>query len=261
MLQSHHRAQSPPLLKIEALSRSFGSVLAVSDINLDVMAGQIHAVIGANGAGKSTLINLVTGSLTPSTGDVRFKDRSILGLMPHEMGRLGIARSFQITSIVNRFTVFQNIQLALLAHEGRCRNIFRPAGQQMHSETSRILELLNLTALQNALAGTLAAGDRKRLELAMALTINPVLLLLDEPTAGMSPHERHAITDLLQKINSEQNLAVLFVEHDIEMVFSIAHWVTVMHHGAKLAEGLPTAVRSDPRVREVYTGESANAGL
>ena len=261
MHQGNDVARDSPLLEIKCLSRSFGSVLAVADISLNVMPGQIYAVIGANGAGKSTLINLVTGSLTPSAGDVLFKNRSILKPAPHEMGELGIARSFQITSIINRFTVFQNVQLALLAHNGHCRNIFRPASHQMNFETSRILDLLNLNGLQNAPAGTLAAGDRKRLELAMALTIGPVLLLLDEPTAGMSPQERHAITNLLQRINAEQGLAVLFVEHDIDMVFSIAHWVTVMHHGAKLAEGLPADVRADARVREVYTGEIADVSM
>jgi len=259
--QNNDAAKNSPILEIEGLSRSFGSVLAVSDVSLKVMPGQIHAVIGANGAGKSTLINLVTGSLTPSAGDVRFKNRSILKLAPHQIGKLGIARSFQITSIINRFTVFQNVQLALLANNGRCQNIFKAAHQQMHSETDRILELLNLSALRDALAGKLAAGDRKRLELAMALTVDPVMLLLDEPTAGMSPQERHVIKGLLKKINTEQGLAILFIEHDIDMVFSIAHWVTVMHHGAKLAEGLPAVVRGNPRVREVYTGEAADVGV
>jgi branched-chain amino acid transport system ATP-binding protein len=252
---------SIPLLQVEGLTKSFGNVQAVSDMSLDVLPGQIHAVIGANGAGKSTLLNLVTGMVPPSSGDIVFKGSSIRGIAPHKLGKLGIGRSFQITSIINRFTVFQNVQLALLAHNERCRNAFRPAESQMRSETLASLDLLDLGDIANTLAGSLAAGDRKRLELAMAMSIEPTLLLLDEPTAGMSPQERHTITNLLQRINRDRALAVLFVEHDIDMVFSIAHWVTVMHHGAKLSEGLPAMVRSDPRVREVYTGEVTHAGV
>lgn len=252
---------STPLLRVEGLTKSFGNVRAVTDMNLEVLPGQIHAVIGANGAGKSTLLNLVTGIVPPSSGDILFKGTSIRGIAPHKLGALGIGRSFQITSIINGFTVFQNVQLALLAHNERCRNAFKAADLQMRSETHESLDLLDLGDIANALAGTLAAGDRKRLELAMAMSIEPTLLLLDEPTAGMSPQERHTITDLLQTINKDRALAVLFVEHDMDMVFSIAHWVTVMHHGAKLSEGLPATVRNDPRVREVYTGEVTHVGV
>lgn len=254
-------ANPSPILEVKDLSRSFGNVRAVSDMNIEVLPGQIHAVIGANGAGKSTLINLVSGVLSPSAGDILFKGSSIRGIAPYNLGKLGIGRSFQITSIVNSFTVFQNVQLALLAHNGLCRNALRPASSQMRSATIECLELLDLNDISTSLAGTLAAGDRKRLELAMALAIQPTLLLLDEPTAGMSPQERQTITALLQRINADRSLAVLFIEHDMDMVFSIAHWVTVMHYGEKLSEGLPATVRNDARVREVYTGEAKHAGL
>jgi branched-chain amino acid transport system ATP-binding protein len=252
-------APTEQLLDIRQLSKSFGEFPAVSGMSLQVMPAEIHAIIGPNGAGKTTLLNLISGTLAPNTGDILFKGQSIREIAPHQLGALSVARSFQITSIITKFSVFRNVQLALLARAGRCRNLI--SWRQMRNETLGVLELMDLRELSDNPAGTLAAGDRKRLELAMALAINPILLLLDEPTAGMSPQERAAISVLLRRLNEDCGIAVLFIEHDIDMVFSTAHRVTVMHRGEKLCEGTPAAVRSDPRVREVYTGETAHAGV
>lgn len=256
-----HAALGDPLLDVRLLSKSFGEFCAVSKMSLRVMPAEIHAVIGPNGAGKTTLLNLITGVLAPNSGEILFKGKSIREIAAHKLGALSIGRSFQITSVINNFTVFKNVQLALLAHAGRCRNPIISAPRQMQSQTHEIIAMMALGELANNPAGTLSAGDRKRLELAMALTVNPTLLLLDEPTAGMSPPERAATVALLRRLNEDRGIAVLFIEHDMDMVFSTAHCVTVMHRGEKLREGAPAAVRSDPLVREVYTGEMAHAGL
>lgn len=262
MLQPEPAAPSNvPLLDVRQLSKAFGAFRVVAEMSLQVMPAEIHAVIGPNGAGKTTLLNLISGVLTPNSGDILFKAQSIRAIPPHLLATLSIARSFQITSIINRFSVFQNVQLALLAQAGRCRNPITPYWRGMRGETREIIELMDLAQLSDNPAGTLAAGDRKRLELAMALAVEPILLLLDEPTAGMSPQERATISALLRRLNRERGIAVLFIEHDIDMVFSTAHRVTVMHRGEKLCEGEPTAVRADPRVREVYTGETGHDGV
>lgn len=247
------------VLELRGVSKTFGPFKAVTDMSLSVMKGEIHALIGPNGAGKSTLLNMVAGGLPPSAGEIMFAGRSIVGLPPHQIVHAGIARSFQITSIFPKLSVIENVRIALMARQGRCRSLFAPAEGVMQDDALALLEQVHMERDLNRPAGELAAGDRKRLEFAMALAGAPELMLLDEPTAGMSPEERSLVTAIIRKINATRGVTVLFTEHDIDMVFSTAHRITVMHQGSKLTHGEPAAVRANPRVRELYLGEAAHA--
>ncbi|VTU22684.1 Lipopolysaccharide export system ATP-binding protein LptB [Variovorax sp. SRS16] len=243
------------ILSIEDIGKNFAGFHALSGVNLQVGENSVHALIGPNGAGKSTLLNVVSGHLAPSAGRVMFQGRSICGRPPHETARRGVARSFQITSIFAGFSVFENVQMALLAQHGLCTRMFRPAAPMLRDEALALLQLVRLDGQAERIAGELAAGDRKRLEFAIAMAGRPKVMLLDEPTAGMSPDERAIVIHLIRSINRERGVAVLFTEHDIEMVFAIADRITVLHQGSCIADGAPAAVRADRRVQEVYLGE------
>lgn len=247
------------ILEVRQVTKNFGGFRAVDAVSVTLAPGVIHAVIGANGAGKTTLINVIAGQLSPSAGDILFRGRSIAGWPPHRIAQAGIARSFQITAIFPGFTSFENVQIALLAHEGATRDLFRPVHGRKAREAMELLDYVRLADRAASPASTLAAGDRKRLEFAIALAAAPALMLLDEPTAGMSPDERELVTAIVRQINRERGVTVLFTEHDIEMVFSIAQRITVMHQGRVLADGPPDIVRGDPRVRDVYLGETGDA--
>lgn len=253
--------QAGPILEVCGVSKSFGHFRAVEEMNLSLERGSVHALIGPNGAGKSTFLHLVAGTFAPTAGEIRFRGRNIAGRPPHRIVMAGIARSFQITSIFPGLTAFENVQIALLARRGRCRNPVAPARGLLRDDVCALLGYVRMLDRMQRPAGELAAGDRKRLEFAMALAGEPELMLLDEPTAGMSPDERAIVVEIIRAINRERGVTVLFTEHDIDMVFTIAGKITVMHQGAKLTEGLPQAVRADPRVREVYLGESGDARL
>lgn len=245
------------ILSVESLGKKFGGFHAVRGVDMAIHEGEIHGLIGPNGAGKSTFINLISGHLAPTSGAVIFHDEVISGLPPHQLVKKGIARSFQITSIFHGYTVFENVQLALLARKGRCGDFFRLVGGMEKDETAALLDQLGLSAQHGRRAGELAAGDRKRLEFAIALAGKPTLLLLDEPTAGMSHGERAMVTEIILSLNARQKLAVLFTEHDIDMVFNTAHRITVLHQGEKLAEGTASEVKANARVQEVYLGETS----
>ena len=243
------------ILSVNGIERRFGGFRALGGVDLAIHEGEIHGLIGPNGAGKSTLINVISGGLTPTRGEVIFKDEVISGLPPHELARKGIARSFQITSIFPGYTVFQNVQLSLLAYRGRCVNWFSAAAPMLRDEAAQLLTLVGLQDQHHRVSGELAAGDRKRLEFAMSLAGKPSLLLLDEPTAGMSLGERAVVIDIIRSLNASHGVAVLFTEHDIDMVFSVAHRITVLHQGEKLAEGSAAEVQANVRVQQVYLGE------
>ena len=243
------------ILTIEGIGKNFGDFSALSQVNMQVQEGSIHALIGPNGAGKSTLLNVVSGHLAPSRGRILFRGSLISNRPPHETARRGVARSFQITSIFAGFSVFENVQTALLAQHGLCTQMFRQAAPMMYEEANALLQLVQLDNQVQRIAGELAAGDRKRLEFAIAMAGQPKVMLLDEPTAGMSPEERSIVINLIRSINRERGVAVLFTEHDIEMVFAIADQITVLHQGSCIADGVPEAVRADRRVQEVYLGE------
>jgi branched-chain amino acid transport system ATP-binding protein len=242
------------MLEVSALSKSFGGFRAVSNVNLTVDTKQIAAVIGPNGAGKSTLFNLITGHLRPDDGTVRLDGRDITGAPPYRLCRMGIGRSFQRTNIFPKLTVFQNLQAAFLVHYGRGRNFWSRADGLYRDETGALLASIGLGAQARTIAGTLSYGNQKQLELGLALASEPAVLLLDEPTAGMSATETHETIRLLERIAAERGLTLLFTEHDMDVVFSIAQKIAVLHQGRIIAEGQPAEVRADPEVRRVYLG-------
>jgi branched-chain amino acid transport system ATP-binding protein len=243
------------VLEVRGLGKSFAGFVAVADIDLAVAEGQIAAVIGPNGAGKSTLFNLITGHLQPSTGKVLFGGRDITGVPPHRICAMGIGRSFQRTNIFPRLTVFENVQAAVLAHYGHGRNFWSRSERLCRDESRTLLASIGLIEHAAVVAGTLSYGAQKQLELGIALASDPKVLLLDEPTAGMSAGETHETIALLERIARERALTLLFTEHDMAVVFSIAQKIAVMHQGRIIADGTPTAVRADPQVRRVYLGE------
>jgi len=243
------------ILQTQELSRSFGAFRALSGISLDLSPGEIHAIIGPNGAGKSTFLNVVSGLLKPTEGEVIFEGRKVSAVPPHRRARMGIARSFQITSIFGGLSVAANVQLAILARSGESWNPFRVVGRRHHDEVLGILGRVGIADMAERDSGELAAGDRKRVEFAIALAARPKVLLLDEPTAGMSNAERRIVVDIMLKLAREENIGILFTEHDMDMVFENADCITVMHQGQLIARGAAAAMRADPRVKEVYIGE------
>jgi branched-chain amino acid transport system ATP-binding protein len=244
------------LLRVEKVTKSFDGFVAVHDVDLTVEKGQMACIIGPNGAGKSTLFNLITGHLVPTHGRVFFHDRDITGLPPHKICQLGMGRSFQRTNIFPRLSVFENVQVAVLSHHKKTLNLFTPAKKLAQRETYALLEQVGLADEAQSISGTLAYGFQKQLELGIALASEPELLLLDEPTAGMSPQETASTIALIGKIAHGRGLTLLFTEHDMDVVFSIAEKITVLHQGEVLAEGKPADVRQNPEVQRVYLGEA-----
>jgi len=242
------------MLQVQAVGKSFGGFKAVNEANLTVEKGELVAVIGPNGAGKTTLFNLITGQLKPDAGRVIFKGEDIAGLPPHQICKKGIARSFQIVNVFSRLTVFENVQVAVLSQQRRSTNLFSPARNLAVNETNNILKSVGLLDKAEATSGSLSHGDQKILEMAMALGSEPKLLILDEPTAGMSPEETLATMELIKRLASTQGLTILFCEHDIELVFSVAQRIMVMHQGRTLIQGKPDEVRSNKEVQDAYLG-------
>ena len=245
------------MLEVRDLRKSFGGFVAVAGVSLTVETRQIAAVIGPNGAGKSTFFNLITGHLRPDGGQVLLDGRDITGTPPHQICRLGIGRSFQRTNIFPRLTVFENVQAAFLAHRGRGRDFWSHAEAFYRDECGALLASVGLDGLAQAVAGTLSYGNQKQLELGIALASDPAVLLLDEPTAGMSASETQETMHLLRRIALERALTLLFTEHDMQVVFSIAEKIAVLHQGRLLAQGTPAEVRADAEVRRVYLGQHA----
>jgi len=245
------------LLRVEKMTKSFAGFVAVHDVGLTVEKGQMACIIGPNGAGKSTLFNLITGHLQPTEGRIFFHDRDITGLPPYKICQLGMGRSFQRTNIFPRLSVFDNVQVAVLAHHKKTLDFFTPSTKLVQGETYALLEQVGLVDEAQSIGGMLSYGFQKQLELGIALASEPELLLLDEPTAGMSPQETANAIALIEKIVRERGLTLLFTEHDMDVVFSIAEKITVLHQGQVLAEGTPAEVRSNPEVQRVYLGETA----
>lgn len=244
------------MLETKRLSKNFSGFQAINNVDFLLEEGTRHAIIGPNGAGKTTFFNLITGHLEPTEGDVVFEGRSLVGTPPHKIVKLGIARSFQRINIYPRMTVAENVQVALIARDGQHLNMFTAAEGLNVGETDELLQLVGLTAERNELAGELAYGRQKQLELAISLAPNPKVLLLDEPTAGMSPTETTDSIQLVDRISKERHLTLLFTEHDMSVVFGIADRISVLHHGEIIASGSPEEVRRDPNVRSVYLGDS-----
>jgi branched-chain amino acid transport system ATP-binding protein len=245
------------LLRVENVTKSFAGFVAVQGVDLTVDKGQMACIIGPNGAGKSTVFNLITGHLQPTQGKIFFHEREITGLPPYKICQLGMGRSFQRTNIFPRLSVFDNVQVAVLAHHKKTLNFFTPSNKLVQAETYDLLAQVGLADEARSISGILSYGFQKQLELGIALASEPELLLLDEPTAGMSPQETANAIALIEKIVRERGLTLFFTEHDMEVVFSIAEKITVLHQGQVLAEGTPAEVRSNPEVQRVYLGETA----
>jgi len=243
------------LLRIEHLSRNFGGLRAVEDVSLEVKEGDRHAIIGPNGAGKSTLFNLITGQLKPSSGKVILDGRDITGKPPHVIARTGIGRAFQITTIFPKLTVRQNLQYAMLAHAGYTVRPFGIANRIFAGEAQGLAEAVGLGMWADLPAGQLSHGDQRAIEIAISLALGSKLVLLDEPTAGMSAYETDKAMELVRRLATERFLTLLFCEHDMSVVFSTARTVTVMHQGRVLTAGTPEQIRRNPDVQKVYLGE------
>jgi branched-chain amino acid transport system ATP-binding protein len=244
------------MLQVEGIKKSFGGFTAVNGARLDVEKGEIVAVIGPNGAGKTTLFNLITGILKPDGGRVLFKGEEITGLSAHRICKKGMTRSFQVVNLFHRLTVFENVQIAILSRLGRTFNFLSPAKKVAIKETSDILASVGLANKRNHVSGSLSHGDQKVLEIAIALGGSPELLILDEPTAGMAPDETARCIELIRQLSTQLGLTILFCEHDMELVFAIAHRIMAMVRGATLIQGLPEDVRCNREVQDAYLGES-----
>jgi branched-chain amino acid transport system ATP-binding protein len=242
------------MLQVESVDKSFEDFMAVEGATLAVKKGEIVAVIGPNGAGKTTLFNLITGALKRDRGKIIFKGEDIGGLPPYEICKKGISRSYQIVNIFPRLTVFKNVQVAVLSHQKRSSNLFRPAQNLAVAETESILESVGLLDKEKSIAGSLSHGDQKILEIAIALGNEPELLILDEPTAGMSPEETQDTMELVKRLAQMRGLTILFCEHNMDIVFSIAESIMVMHQGRTLIQGRPEEVRKNSFVQEAYLG-------
>ena len=242
------------MLHVESIVKSFDGFMAVNGATLKVEKGDVVAVIGPNGAGKTTLFNLISGQLPPTAGNIWFKDENIAGLAPHRVCRKGISRSYQVVNIFHRLTVFENVQVAVLSHRKKTFNLFKPAKLMAVKETRDILDSVGLLDKAEMISGTLSHGDQKVLEIGIALGNRPELLILDEPTAGMSPEETAVTLRLMKRLSGELGLTILFCEHDMGMVFSIANQIMVMQHGGTIIQGSPDDVRNNQLVREAYLG-------
>ncbi len=246
------------LLRLDQVSKNFGRIGAVDGVSLEIGAGELHAVIGPNGAGKTTLFHLITGFTPPSSGAIWFEGARIDGLSAKQRTRLGIVRTFQVTEIFRDLTVFENLRLGVETAAGwNPRPWLGPAARRkVREEVEELMEATGLTRLADHVAGELAHGDQRVVEVALALSLNPRLLLLDEPTAGMADRETEAMVTLLKRLNTERGLALLFIEHDMDIVFGIAEHILVLDHGHVLAAGNAEEIAADPAVQAAYLGEA-----
>ncbi len=244
-----------PVLETRGLSKSFGGVRAVDGVSLALPKGEIRALIGPNGAGKTTFFNMLTGQLQPDAGQVLFKGQRLSGLPPYAVWRRGVSRTFQITATFASLTALENVQVARLSHARRTYALLARASRLEVEPARGLLGQVGLSEQAGRLAAVLAYGDLKKLELAVALANDPEVLLLDEPTAGMAPAERGALMALTERIARERRLTVLFTEHDMDVVFSIADRIMVLHQGRVIADGKPVEVRANAEVQRVYLGE------
>ena len=243
-------------LAVSGLRKAYGGVQALRDVSFAVAAGELVAVIGANGAGKTTCFNLLNGQAEPDAGDIRLDGRSILGLKPRQIWRLGVGRTFQITATFGSMSVRENVQLALLSHYRNIADALSTAAKRYAAEADALLARVGMLDQAERPCAVLAYGDLKRVELALALANRPRLLLMDEPTAGMASEERGALMALASSLARGERIAVLFTEHDMELVFAHADRIIVLDSGAVIASGAPAAVSADPKVRELYLGDA-----
>lgn len=242
------------LVNVDNLGKSFGGVKAVDGISFDLAAGELLALIGPNGAGKSTTFNMVNGQLQADVGSIRFDGKELIGLKPREIWRLGVGRTFQIAETFSSLTVVENVQMALLSADRKLFSMWRRAAAHKRGEALELLGQVGMTAQADRPCSVLAYGDIKRVELAIAMANRPKLLLMDEPTAGMAPKERNELMALTKKLVTERNMAVLFTEHSMDVVFAYADRMIVLARGRLIAAGKSHEIRDHPKVQEVYFG-------
>ena len=247
------------MLQVRDLYKHFGGVVAIDHLDLEVTPGEVHALIGPNGAGKTTLIGQLTGLVSPDSGTIRFAGKDLTPLPVHVRSALGLARSFQVTSLFLDLTVLDNVALAVQAHAGHSFRFWKNARSEsvLRDPARKVLAQVGLSELKDEIAGVLAHGQQRQLEIAMALATNPKLLLLDEPMAGMGSEESAAMVNLLR--NLKGGVTMLLVEHDMDAVFALADRITVLVYGRAIATGTPDAIRQNPEVRAAYLGEDSAA--
>ena len=250
------------VLPVRNLNKRFGGLQALGDVNFEVQEGEVYAIIGPNGAGKSTLLNCLVGLLSPDSGSVTFNGQSLLGLAPHKINQAVVARVFQTPEIFADLTLLENATIPALSRRDGAFAINAWNGVDVQAEVrdhaEEILLDMELADKKDIIAGTLSRGDKRRLELAMCLVQDPKLLLLDEPTAGMSPQETAESIALIDRIVDERKLTLLFTEHDMDVVFTIADRISVLHHGAIIATDTPDRIRENEEVQQVYLGRSGH---
>ncbi|MEW5910397.1 MAG: ABC transporter ATP-binding protein [Thermodesulfobacteriota bacterium] len=242
------------MLTVQNIQKSFDDFKAVAGANLSVEKGEVVAVIGPNGAGKTTLFNLITGQLKPDAGKISFNGEEVTGLSPHRICKKGIARSFQIANIFHRLSAFRNVQVAVLSQQNKSFTLFHAAKKMVVDQTYQILESVGLFEKSHKIAGSLSHGDQRILEIAIALGNKPKLLILDEPTAGMSPEETATTISLITRLAETQGLTILFCEHDMDVVFGVSHRIMVMEHGRTIIQDSPDTVKKNREVQRAYLG-------
>lgn len=248
---------STPILKIYNLTKRFGGNTAVSSINLEVAPRETLAIIGPNGAGKTTFYNMVSGRTRPTQGSIELNGHDITGVKPHRISRMGVSRSFQINNIFPEMSVRQNVEVALSAFHGYSRKLFNIASgnRKVQEEADELLKRLSIGELSNQRAGIISYGDKRLLEIAVVLATRPKLVLLDEPTAGMTPEETRRVTKLIRSLADSGDYTFLITEHDMGVVFDLADRILVMHRGESLAVGTVEEVKNHPEVKKAYLGE------
>ena len=250
-----------PILIVDSLSKSFGEFQVLRDVSFTVEEKELVSLIGPNGAGKTTFYNVVTGKYKPSKGQVLFAGKDITGFPPHRISRLGLCRSFQITNIFLENTVKENILAPLVAYHGKGLSIWRGLNSynQVQEESMDLLEMLGLSNKAHQIAKYLSYGDKRLVEIGIAMASHPKMIMLDEPTAGMTPQETERMISIIQRLNRETDITFFLTEHDMKVVFSIAQRILVLHQGSLLAQGTPREIKDNPQVRQAYLGESADA--
>ena len=249
------------ILQVRNVSKRFGGLQALNDVNLSVEEGTVHAIIGPNGAGKSTLLNCFVGRLIPDTGTVMFDGKSLLGIKPHEINQIGVSRVFQTPEIFGDLSLLENVMIPTFAHRDGAFKVNwwnradRESDIQDHAE--EILQEIGLYEKRHEIADAMSRGDKRRLEMAMCLSQDPKLLLLDEPTAGMSRADTNATIDLLKRLGETRGLTMLIIEHDMHVVFSLASYISVLAQGTVIAGNTPELIKGDPKVKEAYLGTEA----
>lgn len=245
------------ILEIEKLRKSFGGLMAIEDINMKIQEHEVCSLIGPNGAGKTTLFNVISGRFPPDRGTIIFRGREITGRAPHKIVSMGLGRTFQIINIFPSLSTFENIEVAIIRNLNRSLSFFKPVRryQEIQEETWRILGELELTEEAEIIGGNLPYGDQRRLEIGIALANKPRLLLLDEPTSGMSPEETRSTVGLIERLAKERKMTLFIIEHDMEVVFSISVRIFVLHQGTLIAEGPPEKVSKSQEVISAYLGE------